>query len=312
MLLATFVNLISIQAIRTNIIAQLRDQWALSAVYLIAFSQLVLYLRAGESYADFLVFACTIWFGLIVLLSDVDDKHVLDHSNALVRPPGFCVFLGYIIFGWVLSVLTFVARLYDPLLHLIPLVSMLAFFLVSKAFGRKTLLTVLCISLLLPLQVVILRLTPTTMLSALTAELTSLLNWFLGVQSVAAGTYVHFQNTWIHVNESCSGFNILLLTFSAFVISYCMFFVERPPDRPTLVKLAVVGFASIAFSFLINAVRICILSLCVVKPAPPLPAFLLSFDFWHDGMGSQMFSLAAISFLAATFDRLVLSEQPSR
>ena len=293
-------------------IASLRRQWALVVVYLIAFSQLVLYWRAGESYADFLVFAATIWFGLLVLLSDVRDQGASVDSSALRRLPEFSAFLGYLLFGWVLSALTFVARLYDPLLHLIPLVSMLAFFLVAKVFRLKTLLAVLCISLLLPLQVLILRFTPTTILSVWTADLTSLLNWFFGVQSVAAGTYVHFQNTWIYVNASCSGFNVILLTLSAFVIFYCMFFVDAPPDRRTMAKLVSVGIASLAFSFLINSIRIFILSLCVVKPAPPLPGFLLNFNFWHDGMGSQIFSLAAISFLAATFDRFVLSEQPSR
>jgi exosortase/archaeosortase family protein len=292
-------------------IAAWRSQWKLVVVSLIAFSQVVLYWRAGESYANALVFACTVWFGLLVLLSDGRDQSASFDSSALSRLPGFSPFLGYLLFGWVLAVLTFVARLYDPLLHFIPLVSVLAFFLVAKAFRAKTFFAALCISLLLPLQVLILRFTPTTLLSVLTADLTSMLNWFFGVQSVAAGTYVHFQNTWIHVNASCSGFNVILLTLSSFVIFYCLFFIEAPPDRLAITKLVSVCIASLAFSFLINAIRILILSLCVVEPAPPLPGLLLNFDFWHDGMGSQIFSLAAISFLAATFDRFVLGEPPT-
>lgn len=134
------------------------EGWArLTLLSCLAAAQLTLLVRAD--YAAFAIMASLSWLAGALLLMEREEQ---TSAPALDQLPRSRVLPGLLLLLWSLLVLSRVARLYDPLLHLLPLASLLGLALLGGLAWRSSGLAALAlIGALLPAQVLINRFLPT-------------------------------------------------------------------------------------------------------------------------------------------------------
>ncbi len=262
----------------------------------IASTQLTLIMRAGMG--SFAIMAALSWMGGgILLIEQEDEGEVLD----LGRIPRHRLFPAFLFLLWALMVLSLAARLYDPLLHLVPLAALLGLGLTLGATWRSRLLMELgLMAMLLPAQVLINRFLPTRFLAEATASLSAQLLWLIGRVAFPEGDRIVLQDQVLLVGASCTGVNTLALCLASTVL---MSLLMPPPawriGRPA--TLAIVAALSLALAFGVNAIRVALLGLTTHDPPKAWYGSLVSFDFWHDGGGSHLFSLSAMGLVCGLY-----------
>jgi exosortase/archaeosortase family protein len=283
--------------IRTN-----GEGWArLTLLVSLAASQLTLLVRAD--FAAFAIMAILSWLAGALLLLEREEK---GSSLPLSSLSGGSLLAGLLLLLWSLLVLCRVGRLYDPLLHLLPLAALAGLALLSGIPWRSASLgTLLVVGSLLPAQVLINRFLPDGPIATVTARLSSVLLWALGRQAYADGHLIVLPERTLIVGSSCTGINTMALSLAAAVVLVIL--LPPPPSgpkhrRPSAWRAGFI-FAAVALvlSFMVNIVRIVLLAYTDVTPGLTGLAEWRSFDFWHDGLGSNLFSLAAMSLVCAVW-----------
>jgi exosortase/archaeosortase family protein len=209
---------------------------------------------------------------------------------------------------WALLVLSFSARLYDPLLHLVPLVVVLGMAALassgSAASCRQDPLgwQLAVIGLLLPAQVLINRFLPTGFLAAATASVSAALLWMIGVPAYAQGNRIVMLDQVFAVDASCTGVNTISLCLATAVL---LVLLLPPPGivglRTKAGSLLVLSGLALVFAFLVNVARVALLGLTSANPGPGAFAALRGFAFWHDGGGSHLFSLFSMCLVVGAY-----------
>ncbi len=244
-------------------------------------TQLTLLIRAGVS--AFAIMAALSWVGGGVLLWDWRQQ------RGLGSPSRGQLLAGLGLLVWCLLVLSVAARLYDPLLHLVPLAGLLGLALVAGVGpGRPLARQLAVIGLLLPAQVLINRFLPTQALAWVTAHGSAFLLWLMGQPANAMGTSILMPGKELVVDLSCTGVNSMSLNLAALVVIALLIPLLA---WPTLLALAGVA---LLIAFTINALRVALLGFMDLESGPGWMEQLSSFHFWHQGAGSQLFSLVAM------------------
>ncbi|MFS6828117.1 archaeosortase/exosortase family protein [Cyanobium sp. ATX-6F1] len=196
---------------------------------------------------------------------------------------------GLLLLLWCLLVLSFAMRLYDPLVHLLPLAALLGLALVSAAGPRARLFRqLLLLGLLPPAMLLFQALLPPDGLARLTAQFSAFLLWLGGQPALAEGIVVQLPGRSLEVGQGCLGLNTISLCVAAVVL-----FALLVPAHRLRTQLALAAGA-VLVAFVVNGFRVALLGFTDPEPAPGWWNELRGFDFWHIGLGSSLFSLLAM------------------
>ncbi|MCP9849808.1 archaeosortase/exosortase family protein [Cyanobium sp. Morenito 9A2] len=249
----------------------------------LAASQLTLMTRSGPGAGDYAIMAALVWLGGAVLLHDDRQQRGFPPAPWPLLLPGLLLLL------WCLLVLSFALRLYDPLVHLLPLAALLGLALVSNASPRRRLFRqLLLLGLLPPAMLLFQALLPPEGPARLTATFSAFLLWLAGQPALAEGIVVLLPGRSLEIGQGCLGLNTISLCLGAVVV----FALLLPAHRHrTLLALAA---AAVLVAFVVNGLRVALLGFTDPEPAPGWWNELHGFDFWHIGLGSSLFSLLAM------------------
>jgi exosortase/archaeosortase family protein len=253
----------------------------------IASAQLTLYWRSGGRLETVALMASLCWLGGGLLLADAGDPTAGRRRAWLLGLPGLI---------WSLLVLTNTAHLYDPLLHLLPLVVLPSIGLIGGVPLRsRSMVDLVAMGLLLPLQLLLNQLLPRLPLARTTAELSAFLVWLGGGSALAEGTAVQLPGRTLVVGASCTGSETLSLCLAGLVM-LALLFPLPCLQRQRGSGLMLLGVFSLGAAFVLNGLRVAVLAL---TPAE-------DFVFWHDGGGAHLFAMASLAQLVAAY--LILTE----
>lgn len=122
--------------------------------------------------------------------------------------------------------------------------------------------------------------------SFLTARFSTYLLWLSGFEIVRKGVNIYFADSpqAIEVYPGCSGLDAMTHLLSLTILYFLVF----PTNTRSKVLLP---FAAIIIGFVINGIRVALLSVIVAYHENE------GFEYWHSGEGSLLFSIAAAVLL---------------
>jgi len=257
----------------------------LAVVSLIATAQTVLCWRA-----DVLVLAipsALAWlFGLLVL------EEGLQRPEPARPVPLAWQLLGWGMLLWCLAVLSLASQFYDPLQQFLPLLALVGVALVNWGLRRRRLLALLAsYGALVPLQVWGVPRLPDGLygwVGMATARAAGLALAMIGRYGANDGIYLALPERTVAVAGTCTGLTVLALCLAA-VLSFQITFRLFGP-----LKLAAVLLGTTLACFLVNSGRVAILALTDRRCDGSGELFWCQLHFWHDGLGSLLFSLVAV------------------
>jgi exosortase/archaeosortase family protein len=259
------------------------DLWLLLMAALAA-SQLTLMSRAGTGPGTFTIAAALAWIGGGLLLFERGQEQGLPPAPPRLLLPGLVLLL------WCLLVLSFAARLYDPLLHLLPLAALWGLSLVGGAGPATGLFRQLgLIGLIPPAQLFSYVLLPTGFLAGFTAQIAAFLLWLGGQSALAHGIQILLPGRTLEIGPGCTAVISMNLCLAAVVVFALLF-----PVHSLRLNLALAAGA-LLIAFLVNAVRVALLGFTLFETGPDWWEQVRGFQFWHDGLGSHLFSLLAMA-----------------
>jgi cyanoexosortase A len=121
-------------------------------------------------------------------------------------------------------------------------------------------------------------------ISKMQAECGSLLLYFLGYDASRQGVNIVFPTGSVEVNPGCSGYNSILQLIQLSIIFLMIF------STPKWVKF-LVPIAAVVIGFSVNVIRVSIMAVLSLNNPT-------AFKYWHDGDGSLIFSMIAVSLFA--------------
>lgn len=265
------------------------DLWLLLLAALAA-TQLTLLARAGAGPGTYTIASALAWMGGGLLLFERGQ------AEGLPPPPPRLLLPGLLLLLWCLLVLSFAARLVDPLLYVLPLAALLGLALVAGVPPASGLFRSLgLIGLLTPAQWFSHALVPTGFLAGLTAQMAAFLLWLGGQTAVAQGILIRLPGRTLAVGQNCTAVIAMGLCLAAVVVFALLF-----PAHSLGLNLALAAGA-LLIAFLVNALRVALLGFTLFKPGPGWWDQVRSFDFWHGGLGSNLFSLLAMGGTCALY-----------
>lgn len=236
---------------------------------------------------------------LAAVVSLVGDKHQMQQLSLSSRP--IPTLLGGLILAFVLvqtARFEFNHRLINnDFLRLIPIVSGFGLALVASGFkGLKVYKKELAILFFLGVPSVLVRYIAD--ISPFTAWFSSSMLWYAGFNAYLNETYIILPpENAVNVYEGCSGIESMNYVLGLSIVSLAMF-----PLSSRLLSL-VVPFIGIAIGFVVNAFRVCLLTLI------SNPENKAAFDYWHEGTGSLIFGLIAVVVYGAFYYLLLQIEE---
>jgi exosortase/archaeosortase family protein len=275
----------------------------LTLLMALASSQITLYWRSGGRIEAFAIMAAVSWLGGALLLYEREEEGVAQSR----RIPPLRFLLGVLLVLWCLLVLSLASRLYDPLLHGVTLVGLVGVALLSGVRLRSRLtLELALLGSLLPLQVLVNRFAPTGWLATSTAQVGAGLLWIMGQPAVARGIHIELPETVLEVGASCTGLNTLVLCTAALLMLQLVCGLG-PPLWRSLLRWSLILGLSLAAAYGTNALRVALLGLADHGTPEHWWQNWNNFDFWHDGGGSHLFSLLAMTLAVWIFSRIELA-----
>jgi exosortase/archaeosortase family protein len=240
--------------------------------------------------ADVLALAipsCLAWlFGLLLL------EEVLQRPAPAAPPPLLWRLLGWGLLVWCLLVLTLASQFYDPLQQFLPLAALVGVALLRWGLAKRRLLLVLATyGLLVPLQVWGVPRLPDGLyrwVGMATARTAGLGLALIGRFGASDGIYLALPERTVAVAGTCTGLTVVALCIATVLCFQITFQLFRPR------KLAVVLLGSVAACFLVNSARVAILALTDRRCDGIDRQFWCQLYFWHDGLGSLLFSLLSV------------------
>jgi len=270
-----------------------RSLWLLLATLLSSWNAYVLWL--ADFYPSFQVLNLFLWFGCVIALEDRLPELWPRPSRASAACGALLVLLLLWRGSWILNQ-------QDRFGYLILPGAVLALALLNRPWRQLGLFAQpLLIALLMP---VLSRLVVfSDLLSSITAVLTWVLLTALGTAPVIQGVDIALGSGAVTVSGACSGVDQLAISLAVAIIFLMVFPLQRWTHR--LLALLVAVLAAVA----VNMVRITLLALLVMLPDQSGKA---AFDFFHESMGSLIFSLAAVWIFGWFYTLLVDREIAQR
>jgi cyanoexosortase A len=240
------------------------------------------------------VFAALIWGGALICLED--QLETLDPNP---QWPGLIA--GAALLSWVIARTAIILH-WDGVIFILPLVGCIALALLCepiKGIGRFR-DSLLCL-LMLPAFNVVMKLIPEGPLSVLTAHLSGFWLGILGFENIVSNKTVLMPTGGVEVLPACNGVDMIAQVVCIAVIFQLAFPLRSLLSRVIVFSLApVIGLAS-------NTIRIAILALCVANGNGKGSDL---FRFFHDDIGSLIFSGIAVFVFGILYMRLLERELP--
>ncbi|MEI6615778.1 MAG: archaeosortase/exosortase family protein [Cyanobium sp. ELA507] len=240
------------------------------------------------------VFALLVWGGALICMEDQLED--LDPNPGRI---GLVVGSGLLL--WIMARTAMVLHWDGMVFVLAPLAGIALGLLCAppSKLGRFR-DSLLCL-LLLPAFNVILKLIPEGPLSVLTARLSGFWLGILGFDNVVNGRTVMLPSGGVEVLPACNGVDMVAQVICVAIIFLLAFPVRSTASRILLLTLApLIGLAS-------NTIRIAILALCVSSGNGKGSGL---FTFFHDDLGSLLFSGVAVFVFGMLYMRLLERELP--
>lgn len=134
-------------------------------------------------------------------------------------------------------------------------------------------------------------------ISPLSATFAAMVLWYLGFPVTQEGIYVHLPTGSIEVYSGCSGYSAILQLLGLSVLFLFMF--------PTTGKQKIyIPLASIILGFIVNGLRVALMAFLVAY------SDLKSFEYWHYGEGSLIFSMVGVLLLGIFCWVFILRHEP--
>lgn len=267
---------------------RLRHVWLLLALAL-ASQHLVVFHRTQHLPAV-LMLALLVWGAAWICLED--------HWDELVpAPSGPSLLVGALIVAWILWRTALVAS-YDSLLYITPPLAMVGLALLLRPLRRLgQFRESLIIAMLMPVWLLVVKLFPEQPLSLLTARASGLTLQLLGLAPQVSGRVISFPGVGsVRVEGVCNGLEVIYQALAVAIIFLVCFPLSRSRDRLAVLLLApLVGAVS-------NVFRIALLGLIVAIGGSFKES---SFEFWHKGSGSLIFSGLSVLVIALIYSRFV-------
>lgn len=221
-----------------------------------------------------------------------------DHwENLTPSPSAPSLLLGTLLVAWILWRTALVAS-YDSLLYFTPPLAMVGLALLLRPLRRLgQFRESLVISLLMPVWLLVVKLFPEEPLSIVTARASGLMLHLLGLSPAIKGRLISFTGGGsVRVEGVCNGLEVIYQALAVAVIFLICFPLRRPADRVAMLLLApLVGLIS-------NVFRIALLGVIVAIGGSFKEN---SFEFWHKGSGSLIFSGLSVLAIGLIYSRYV-------
>lgn len=118
-------------------------------------------------------------------------------------------------------------------------------------------------------------------LSTLTAKAATFILWYLGFQIQRQGIFLHLPTGSVQVYEMCSGLQSIVQMINVAVLFLLMFPLKSLAQKITCIVVAII------IGFVVNAARVCLMANLVAQKT--------SFEYWHTGNGSLIFSMISVA-----------------
>jgi len=183
----------------------------------------------------------------------------------------------------------------DPFLKISPLISGVSVGLLASGFKglKQYWQEILCLGLLaIPSGPIGIIFDP----SPITAKISAVMMWYLGFNVQAKGTTIVLDGEpVVQVLEACSGLEAMMYLLKLSIVSLFMF------PLASKWKQVLVPVAAVLTAFLVNCVRVIVLTLIVAWEKEE------AFEYWHTGNGSLLFTMISVFLLG--FLCMYLSKQ---
>jgi cyanoexosortase A len=240
------------------------------------------------------VFALLVWGGALICMED-------QLESLEPHPSRVGLVLGSLMLIWVMA-RTARVLLWDGILFMLAPLAGLALALLILPPRRLGQLreTLLCL-LMLPAFAALMRLMPEKPLSLLTAQLSGFWLGILGFDTLVDGRSVIVPGGGVTVLGPCNGLDMI-----AQIVCIGMIFLMAFPIRSNLSRLLVMLVAPL-IGLLANTVRIAVLALITTTGQGKGQMW---FDFFHEEMGSLVFSGVAVFLFGMIYMSLLERELP--
>ncbi|UNU25881.1 cyanoexosortase A [Microcoleus vaginatus] len=131
----------------------------------------------------------------------------------------------------------------------------------------------------------------------LTAKFSAFLLHYLGFEVVRKGVFLILEKGSVEVYHGCSGVNAILQLLGMALVFLLMF----PTTRGQKIVLP---FVAIITAFIVNAARVALMAVLVSLSQSE------AFKYWHEGSGSVIFSMIAVSIFGLFCWFAILKDQP--
>lgn len=203
-------------------------------------------------------------------------------------------------FGILLIVLVLLKSLSFSFLGVLPIASALGLGLLAsgfrglKQFWREFVIVSL---LVIPQGLLSFAVEELVQLSLLTAKFVAFLLWYFGLEVSRQGNNIVLPTGSVDVNDSCSGIQSILLLLKLAVLYLFMF-------PANWLKIVLVPVTAVCIAFAVNTVRVGLMALLVAFSNPE------AFEYWHEGSGSQIFSMIAVMAFGLLCSFLIQQDEP--
>lgn len=268
-----------------------RNLWLLLAAA-VATQNLAVFQSSQDEHIT--VFAALIWGGALICMEDQ-----LESLDPNPQWPG--VIAGAALLSWVIARTAIILH-WDGMIFILPLLGCIALALLCepiKGIGRFR-DSLLCL-LMLPAFNVIVKLIPEGPLSVLTAQISGFWLGILGFDNVVRDRNLLLPTGGVEVLPACNGLDMIAQVVCIAVIFQLAFPLRSRLGRLVIFTVApLIGLAS-------NTIRIAILALCVANGSGKGSGL---FRFFHDDIGSLVFSGIAVFVFGILYMRLLERELP--
>ncbi|MEG4205709.1 cyanoexosortase A [Microcoleus sp. Pol7_A1] len=131
----------------------------------------------------------------------------------------------------------------------------------------------------------------------LTAKFSAFILHYLGFEVVRKGVFLILEKGSVEVYHGCSGVNAMLQLLGMALVFLLMF-------PTTLGQKIVLPLVAIIIAFVVNAARVALMAVLVSLSQPE------AFKYWHEGNGSVIFSMIAVSIFGLFCWFAILKDQP--
>jgi cyanoexosortase A len=240
------------------------------------------------------VFAALVWGGALICMED--------QLEDLEPSPGMLgMIAGGIVLVWVLARSSVVLH-WDGLIFILAPIAGISLALLCRPLSEITMFknSMLCLAML-PVFNIVIKLIPEAPLSILTAHASSFWLGMLGFDNIVKDRTVYLPDGGVEVLPSCNGLDML-----AQLVCIAIIFQLAFPLRSLLGKVAIFTLAPVV-GFASNTIRIAILALCTANGSGKDSQL---FKFFHDDLGSLLFSGVAVFVFGLLYMRFLERELP--